>query len=334
MKPFFTRTTQIGIVVKDLKATMKTYVEKYGIGPWEVFKFSKENVADLQIGGKPADYSMVLAMCNIGNTQWELIEQISDNSDYAKFLKEHGEGIHHIAVGPDSKKEFYEFCESNNLKSIMKGDWLGANGTIFTYDYIDTIDDLKLIAELHAPDENFIGDAPLYTYPDGPMPREPVFTDVLQIGIICRDLDKTCKTYTEKYGLGPWKVYEFNNKTVQDLSVGGVRQDYAMDLALAQFGNVQWELIQPLDEISDYAKFLREQGEGVHHMALETKDYNEAKEFCDKLNIKQVQYGYWGSNFHYDYRDTRDDMKCIVELYGPEPSFEWPEPVRVYSVAD
>ena len=39
-EPVFTETMQISIVVRDLDATMKTYVEEYGIGPWEVYEFN------------------------------------------------------------------------------------------------------------------------------------------------------------------------------------------------------------------------------------------------------------------------------------------------------
>lgn len=159
---------------------------------------------------------------------------------------------------------------------------------------------------------------------------KPVFTNLLQVGVVVKNLDETVKTYTDKYGIGPWKIYEFNKDTVADMSVGGKRMDYAMKLALANIGNVQWELIEPLDEISDYARFLREHGEGIHHVAMDTESYESALGFCDENDLKPLQYGYWGKNFHYDYRETRDDLKCIVELYGPEESFEWPEPVSVY----
>jgi hypothetical protein len=34
----FTETMQIGIVVRDLDATLRRYVDDYGIGPWQVFE--------------------------------------------------------------------------------------------------------------------------------------------------------------------------------------------------------------------------------------------------------------------------------------------------------
>jgi 4-hydroxyphenylpyruvate dioxygenase-like putative hemolysin len=159
---------------------------------------------------------------------------------------------------------------------------------------------------------------------------EPIFKNVLQVGLVVKDLKETMKTYVHKYGIGPWKVYEFNKDTVADMKINGKRVDYSMRLAVTNIGNVQWELIEPLDDISHYAKFLKEHGEGIHHVALETESYDKALQFCEKNGIDQLQYGFWGKKFHYDYRKTQNDLKCIVELYGPEEDFEWPEPVEIY----
>ena len=332
MKPFFTQTTQIGVVVKDLDATLEKYVHKYGIGPWKVYTFDNKNVDKLYIGHDLVDYKMKLALCMIGNTMWELIQPISDNTDYVRFLKEHGEGIHHVAVSMENTDDFFEYCKKYDLYPIQSGTWKCIGGN-FLYDYRDTREDLKVITELHGVDEGLELPDPDYVYPAGPMPRQPVFTDVLQIGIICKDLESTLKAYTEKYGIGPWNRYRFDKDTVGDMKRLGKNVNYAMDLALGQIGNVQWELIQPLDDKSDYAIFLKEHGEGIHHVALATADkYGDAVKFCEKNGIDQVQYGYWNHNFRYDYRDTRDDMKCIVELYGADEGFDWPKPLAVYKV--
>ena len=36
IKPVFTETMQLGIVVRDLDAAIRRYVDDYGIGPWQV----------------------------------------------------------------------------------------------------------------------------------------------------------------------------------------------------------------------------------------------------------------------------------------------------------
>jgi len=37
-EPVFTQTTQIGIVVRDLDATLRRYADDFGIGPWTIFE--------------------------------------------------------------------------------------------------------------------------------------------------------------------------------------------------------------------------------------------------------------------------------------------------------
>src|SRR5213592_142293 len=97
-EPVFTETMQIGIVVRDLAATMQRYVDDYGIGPWDIVEFHPEDAPDLHEHGKPVGRSWRLASTMIGRVEWELIEPLDDESVYARFLAEKGEGVHHIAV--------------------------------------------------------------------------------------------------------------------------------------------------------------------------------------------------------------------------------------------
>ena len=46
-EPVFTETMQIGIVVRDLDATLRRYVDDYGIGPWQILEFTPRMRPDL-----------------------------------------------------------------------------------------------------------------------------------------------------------------------------------------------------------------------------------------------------------------------------------------------
>jgi hypothetical protein len=50
-KPVFTDTMQIGIVVRDLDATIKRYEDDYGIGHWQFYEVKPENAPDLRLFG-------------------------------------------------------------------------------------------------------------------------------------------------------------------------------------------------------------------------------------------------------------------------------------------
>jgi len=53
-----------------------------------------------------------------------------------------------------------------------------------------------------------------------------------------------------------------------------------MRVAFAKIGDVEWELIQPLDDKSIYAEFLEKHGEGLHHVAFDVENFHETLTFC------------------------------------------------------
>jgi hypothetical protein len=42
----------------DLEAAMRTYVDDYGIGPWDIHEFNPGNVKDLSEYGQPVECSL------------------------------------------------------------------------------------------------------------------------------------------------------------------------------------------------------------------------------------------------------------------------------------
>ena len=103
-----------------------------------------------------------------------------------------------------------------------------------------------------------------------------------------------------------------------------------MRLALADIGSTQFEIIEPKDNKSIYAEFLKEHGEGLHHIALGTsEDYDNAMKFFKAKGHSILQGGTW-HDFTYTYLTTQDDLKLIAEIYNPPPNFQWPKPDSVY----
>ena len=92
-EPVFTETMQLGIVVRDLEATVRRYVDDYGIGPWEFAQID---------AGEANNYRE----STVGRVMWELIEPLEEEGIYARFLAEKGEGIHPSAGKEGSRK----FC--------------------------------------------------------------------------------------------------------------------------------------------------------------------------------------------------------------------------------
>jgi hypothetical protein len=142
-QPVFTETIQLAIVVRDLDAAMRTYVHDYGIGPWEIFGFDPENVADMRENGEPVERSWRLALARVGQVQWELIEPLDDQSVYARFFAEHGGGLHHVGVAvPDFDETLAAQAERGN-GVLLGGEYKGIR-----FAYLDTVRDLGLVTEI------------------------------------------------------------------------------------------------------------------------------------------------------------------------------------------
>ena len=156
--------------------------------------------------------------------------------------------------------------------------------------------------------------------------REPVFTETMQIGIVVRDLDATVGRYVEDYGIGPWQVHEFDPEDAEDLReygqmVGRPGRGAVTRFAIATVGRVMWELIEPLDEESVWARFLAEKGEGVHHIAVATPNFDEAVAEQSKRGEDLVLSGTF-SGVKLAYLPSDHDLGVIIEIFEGTPGAE------------
>jgi Glyoxalase/Bleomycin resistance protein/Dioxygenase superfamily len=142
-EPLFTETLQIAIVVRDLEATMRTYVDEYGIGPWEVHEFDPARVRALDEGEPPIEGAWRLAVTMVGSVQWELVQPLDERSIYAEFLASRGEGPHHVAVGGTAYRDALDGMRAKGRRVLLGGVYEGA-----TFAYLSTDEDLKVLTEI------------------------------------------------------------------------------------------------------------------------------------------------------------------------------------------
>jgi len=151
--------------------------------------------------------------------------------------------------------------------------------------------------------------------------REPAFTQTMQIGIVVRDLDAAVRKYVDDYGIGPWARYEFNAGNAKDFREYGQAVRRSWRLAVAMVGQVQWELIEPLDDESIYARFLAEKGGGVHHIAVAPESYDELVAREAKRGNDLVLSGEF-EGVKIAYLDTHRDLGVILEIFSGMPNLE------------
>jgi glyoxalase/bleomycin resistance protein/dioxygenase superfamily protein len=150
--------------------------------------------------------------------------------------------------------------------------------------------------------------------------REPAFTETMQIGIVVRDLEAAIQRYVEDHGIGPWERVEFHAGEAEALHEHGRPVERSWRLATAMVGSVQWELIEPLDEESDYARFLAEKGGGVHHIAVRPTNYDQALADVANKGHQPVLSGVFGPGIRVAYLPTEDDLGVILEIFSRDPA--------------
>ena len=138
---------QIGMLVKDLDATVEKYWKVFGIGPWHFFTYRKPMVKEMTYYGKPAKYSMRPALSYLGSLRIELIEPGEGESIYHDFVREHGYGLHHLGLLTDNMHASLAEAEAAGFKMIMDGTGFGLDGDGH-YAYLDTEKEIGITLEL------------------------------------------------------------------------------------------------------------------------------------------------------------------------------------------
>jgi methylmalonyl-CoA/ethylmalonyl-CoA epimerase len=90
--------------------------------------------------------------------------------------------------------------------------------------------------------------------------------DIIQIGTVVRDLQKTVDNYWATFGIGPWQIVRMEPPILREVTLRGKPVEASMLAAIAQSGSIQLELIQPLEGPSIWKEFLEKRGGGLHHV--------------------------------------------------------------------
>ena len=165
--------------------------------------------------------------------------------------------------------------------------------------------------------------------------REPVFTQIMQIGFVVRDLDATIQQYVDEYGIGPWERHdELTPDNARDLRVYGQPVPlWRVAAASARVGQVMWDLIAPLDDESIFARFLAENGGGVQHIAVATPNFDQAVAAQAQRGHDLVLSGTF-SGIRVAYLPADRDLGVILEIFDGLPACVEGETGRLYDPSE
>jgi methylmalonyl-CoA/ethylmalonyl-CoA epimerase len=142
-EPAFSEVGQIGIVVPDLDAAIRAWEEGYGIGPWNRFELRPEDCRDVRVDGEPAEWRARAATAMIGPVMIELIAPVREDDMFGRFLREHGPGVHHIAMRTPDYDATVAAGTASGRELHLTGEFTG-----IAVSYLPTREDLGTIIEV------------------------------------------------------------------------------------------------------------------------------------------------------------------------------------------
>ena len=144
---------------------------------------------------------------------------------------------------------------------------------------------------------------------------------LVQICIIVDDADKYARRYSELLGIPVPEVHVTDGYSETEAKYFGEPTEAKARIYHWHFGNVGFELLQPLGGKSVWQDWLDEHGPSVHHVAFRVKDsQGVAREFA-RHGYPMTQQGFFTGRFSngghtgmYTYLDTEKALGMTFEL--------------------
>jgi hypothetical protein len=147
------------------------------------------------------------------------------------------------------------------------------------------------------------------------------FDAIIQIAFVVEDLDVAMKEFGSRLGIGPWTV--FRGFAGDDPRYHGAPTDARANIALGFGGRMQYELIQPTDDLpSVHRDVILDRGYGFHHFGYARPNFDESVDAMRAQGYEPVFEARVGPGGRVAYFDTRDVLPGMVEFIEAGPGVD------------
>lgn len=136
---------------------------------------------------------------------------------------------------------------------------------------------------------------------------------VTQIGIIVRDIEVKARAWSEILGLPMPNIIITDTADKTQAEYNGKPTTARAKLAFFHMGQLDVELIEPIDGPSTWKDQLDQHGDSLHHIAIQIKGMQEKVAYLDSKGVPLLQRGeYTGGR--YAYLDGIAQLGTVLEL--------------------
>ena len=152
----------------------------------------------------------------------------------------------------------------------------------------------------------------------------------VEICIATRSLQQTIEAMVA-LGIGPWGLYQFNERTVSDRRSYGEPDPYVIDVAFARHGTIIWEVMEPVVGAKTLQLALADREQALHHVAFDGSPLSmeERRRELISRGTRPALSGVWREQVPFYFFETPGLGSVVLESYVFPASFV-PEPDAWY----
>ena len=258
MKQVFKRVECMGMIVQDAQSAAEEYAQAYGLGPWKIAVYENVKIQD-------SVTKIKTARCSLKSYDFEVIEPLDPDSMFGQWLKNNGNGMMFLSLETvdDAQKLAADAEKEGRTVLTLCGD-----DSEKPYWLLDYTKELGFYLAVHQPGACFHGGKVEEDQTIEAKNSEVRVSSFCQLGIVVKDFYGTMDLLYQRFGLGPWQCIRFDNTSLSNVVHLGKAIEYTLDVSHAMLGDVEFELLSPLDNHSTFGKYLEEHGNGMHHVSL------------------------------------------------------------------
>jgi catechol 2,3-dioxygenase-like lactoylglutathione lyase family enzyme len=111
---------QVGVVVRDIQKAVQYYSSTFGIGPFDIYDFHPKRA---WIRGKEvAPFKIKIAMADLGQVKFELIQVVEGKLPHNEFLETHGEGLQHLGFYSENYEEWKSKVKEKGIEILCEAE--------------------------------------------------------------------------------------------------------------------------------------------------------------------------------------------------------------------
>ncbi len=138
---------------------------------------------------------------------------------------------------------------------------------------------------------------------------------IFQICFVTDNLEQSARWFSELTGKPIPSVGKAADPDEAQAIYNGMPAKVGCRIMMFEFGNIDFEFLEPGPEKSAWRDLLEERGPGCHHIAFKTRNLTKRNEFLESRGHKLLQRGeFEGGNGRYAYYDTAKELGALIEL--------------------